>query len=89
MDWRNGAFDMSFDFSHIRLGFDEDCTWHKRKSWKLIDIRKCFTEDEEATKDNGWVPVYLKIMIYHVAQITSSHREQIQNWQLNLLLQFY
>ena len=27
----NGAFDMSFDFSHIRLGFDEDCTWHKRK----------------------------------------------------------
>lgn len=51
---------MSFDFSHIRLGFDEDCTWHKRKSWKLIDIRKCFTEDEEATKDNGWVPVYLK-----------------------------
>lgn len=60
MDWRNGAFDMSFDFSHIRLGFDEDCTWHKRKSWKLIDIRKCFTEDEEATKDNGWVPVYFE-----------------------------
>ena len=56
----NGAFDMSFDFSHIRLGFDEDCTWHKRKSWKLIDIRKCFTEDEEATKDNGWVPVYFE-----------------------------
>ena len=56
----NGAFDMSFDFSHIRLGFDEDCTWHKRKSWNLIDIRKCFTEDEEATKDNGWVPVYFE-----------------------------
>ena len=26
-------------------------TWH---------IRKCFTEDEEATKDNGWVPVYFE-----------------------------
>lgn len=56
----HGAFDMSFDFSHIRLGFEDGCVWHKRKPWKLIDIRKCFTQDEEATKENGWVPVYFE-----------------------------
>ena len=56
----NGIFDMSFDFSHIRLGFDDESFWHKRHPWKLIDIRKCFTADEQATKDDGWVPVYFE-----------------------------
>lgn len=57
---QNGAFDMSFDFSHVRLGFEEGCVWHKRKSWKLIDIRRCFTANQNATKKDGWVPVYFE-----------------------------
>jgi alpha-glucosidase len=56
----NGVFDMSFDFSHIRLGFEDSYIWYKRNPWKLIDIRKCFTAAQEATKDSGWVPVFFE-----------------------------
>lgn len=56
----NGAFDMSFDFSHIRLGFNDDYIWFKRKPWKLIDIRECLTKDEQATQKDGWVPIFFE-----------------------------
>lgn len=56
----NGAFDMSFDFSHIRLGFNDDFIWFKRKPWKLIDIRECLTKDEQATQKDGWVPIFFE-----------------------------
>lgn len=56
----NGAFDMSFDFSHIRLGFNDDFIWFKRKPWKLIDIRECLTKDEQATQNDGWVPIFFE-----------------------------
>ncbi len=57
---KDGVFDMSFEFSHIRLGFKDGYIWHKRKPWKLIDIRECFTACEQATKDNGWVPIFFE-----------------------------
>lgn len=57
---KNGAFDMLFDFSHMILGFDDDFSWHKRKPWKLIDIRKSFTANQEATKEDGWVANYFE-----------------------------
>ncbi len=57
---KNGAFDMSFDFSHIRLGFEDGYIWHKRKPWKLIDIRKCFTDIQNTVKTNGWMPVFFE-----------------------------
>lgn len=57
---KDGAFDMSFDFTHIRLGFEDGYIWHKRKPWKLIDIRKCFAATQQATKDNGWLPIFFE-----------------------------
>lgn len=57
---KNGAFDMLFDFSHMILGFDGDFSWHKRKPWKLIDIREPFTANQEATKEDGWVANYFE-----------------------------
>lgn len=57
---KDGIFDMVFEFSHIRLGFEDGYIWHKRKPWKLIDIRKCLTEDENAVKDDAWLALFFE-----------------------------
>ena len=57
---KDGAFDMSFDFSHIRLGFKDGYLWHKRQPWKLIELRKCFSDIQDTIKDNGWMPVFFE-----------------------------
>lgn len=57
---KDGIFDMVFEFSHIRLGFEDGYIWHKRKPWKLIDIRKCLTEDESAVKDDAWLALFFE-----------------------------
>ena len=57
---KDGVFDMVFEFSHIRLGFEDGYIWHKRKNWKLIDIRKCLTADEKAVKDKAWLALFFE-----------------------------
>lgn len=57
---KDGIFDMVFEFSHIRLGFEDGYIWHKRKPWKLIGIRKCFTADENAVKDDAWLALFFE-----------------------------
>ena len=57
---KDGIFDMVFEFSHIRLGFEDGYIWHKRKPWKLIDIRKCLTNDESAVKDDAWLALFFE-----------------------------
>lgn len=56
----NGVFDMIFEFSHVNVQFSSGEVWYNTKDWKLTELKKCFSDSQKATKDNGWYPVFLE-----------------------------
>ena len=56
----NGVFDMLFEFSHVNLEFSGAEVWCEAKAWTLRDLKKALTDSQEATKDNGWYPIFFE-----------------------------
>lgn len=69
-DWvgEKGAFDMLFEFSHMTLSFREGEVWcypreplkNPPEGWKLTELKGALTASQNATKDNGWCPVFFE-----------------------------
>ena len=57
---KDGAFDMLFEFSHINLEFKGVETWCRPDPWTLKDLKRALVNSQEATKDNGWYPVFFE-----------------------------
>ena len=55
-----GVFDMLFEFSHVDVPMGEGGTWHESGNWKLSDLKAALTASQEATKVNGWYPIYFE-----------------------------
>ena len=51
---------MIFEFSHVNLEFSGAEVWCKAKDWSLSDLKKALTDSQEATKNNGWYPVFFE-----------------------------
>ena len=56
----NGVFDMIFELSHVNLEFSGAEVWCKAKDWSLSDLKKALTDSQEATKNNGWYPIFFE-----------------------------
>ena len=56
----HGAFDMLFEFSHVNLEFKGVETWCKPDPWTLIDLKNALSASQEATKTNGWYPIFFE-----------------------------
>lgn len=56
----DGVFNMIFEFSHVNVQFSGGEIWCRTKDWKLTELKKCFTDSETSTADNGWYPVFLE-----------------------------
>lgn len=57
---KDGAFDMLFEFSHVNLEFKGIETWCRPDPWTISDLKRVLRESQEATKDNGWYPVFFE-----------------------------
>lgn len=57
---KDGVFDMLFEFSHVNLEFQGAEVWCKAADWTLRDLKKALTDSQEATKDNGWYPIFFE-----------------------------
>ncbi|MBR2812786.1 MAG: DUF3459 domain-containing protein, partial [Solobacterium sp.] len=57
---KEGAFDMLFEFSHINLEFKGIETWCRPDPWTIADLKRVLRRSQEATKDNGWYPIFLE-----------------------------
>lgn len=55
-----GVFDMVFEFSHADIDFKNVESWAHTVEWDYHDLKRCFRESEEATKTNGWYPIFLE-----------------------------
>ena len=56
----DGVFDMLFEFSHINLEFKGAEVWCQAKEWNLLDLKKALNDSQQATKENGWVPIFFE-----------------------------
>ncbi|MBQ9564550.1 MAG: alpha-glucosidase [Synergistaceae bacterium] len=69
-DWvgEKGVFDMLFEFSHMTLSFREGEVWcypreplkNPPEGWKLTELKGALTASQNATRDNGWCPVFFE-----------------------------
>lgn len=61
-DWvgDEGVFDMIFEFSIVSLPFDEFELWCRPRKWKLTELKQAVAASQEATKTNGWYPVFFE-----------------------------
>jgi len=61
-DWvgEHGVFDMLFEFSHVSLPFDDFEIWCHKRDWKLTELKKALTASQNATKNNGWYPIFFE-----------------------------
>lgn len=61
-DWvgEDGVFDMLFEFSHVDLPFTEAEIWCYPKKWTLRDLKRVLTDSQNATRSNGWCPVFFE-----------------------------
>ena len=61
-DWvgENGVFDMLFEFSHVTLPFNEFEIWCHPREWKLTELKQALTASQNATKNNGWYPIFFE-----------------------------
>ncbi len=57
---RDGVFDMLFEFSHTTLAYNESESWCYPRKWTLTELKQAFRNSQEATKINGWYPVYFE-----------------------------
>ncbi|MBR0257299.1 MAG: DUF3459 domain-containing protein, partial [Synergistaceae bacterium] len=56
----NGVFDMLFEFSHITLPFNDAEIWCYPKEWKLTDLKRALSNSQNATRNNGWYPIFFE-----------------------------
>ena len=56
----NGVFDMLFEFSHLVLPFTNGEIWCYPREWKLTELKKALSDSQQATKDNGWCPIFFE-----------------------------
>ena len=56
----NGVFDMVFEFSHMGLALKDGEIWCHPTPWKLTELKAALTATQEATKENGWCPVFFE-----------------------------
>ena len=61
-DWvgSHGVFDMLFEFSHLDLPFEGSEIWCHPRAWKLPDLKRALFASQEATRSNGWCPVFFE-----------------------------
>ena len=61
-DWvgEHGVFDMLFEFNHVNLPFDDFEIWCHKRDWKLTELKKTLTASQNATKNNGWYPIFFE-----------------------------
>ncbi len=61
-DWvgDKGVFDMVFEFSHMLIDVKSETNWADMKDWTLKDLKKCISDSQENTKDNGWYPIFFE-----------------------------
>ena len=61
-DWvgDHGVFDMLFEFSHVSLPFDDFEIWCHPREWKLTELKQALTASQNATKINGWYPIFFE-----------------------------
>ena len=61
-DWvgEHGVFNMLFEFSHMVLPFQEGEVWCYPREWKLTELKRALTASQNATKENGWCPVFFE-----------------------------
>ena len=57
---KDGVFDMLFEFSHMNLPFTNGEIWCYSREWKLTELKKALSDSQQATKDNGWYPVFFE-----------------------------
>ena len=55
-----GVFDMLFEFSHVNLPFQKGEIWCYPHEWKLTELKRALTASQNATKNNGWYPIYFE-----------------------------
>ena len=55
-----GVFDMLFEFSHVNLPFKGFEIWCYPHEWKLTDLKRALTASQNATKNNGWYPIFFE-----------------------------
>ncbi|MBQ7560605.1 MAG: hypothetical protein IJS99_02055, partial [Synergistaceae bacterium] len=55
-----GVFDMLFEFSHTNLALNESEIWCEPVKWKLTDLKRAISRSQDATKYNGWYPVFFE-----------------------------
>ncbi len=61
-DWvgDDGVFDMVFEFSHVNIDLIDESNWCETRDWKLTDLKKCLSDTQENTGDQGWCPVFFE-----------------------------
>ncbi len=55
-----GVFDMLFEFSHLVLPFTNGEIWCYPREWKLTELKKALSDSQNATKNNGWCPIFFE-----------------------------
>lgn len=56
----DGVFDMLFEFSHMNLPFTNGEIWCYPREWKLTELKKALSDSQQATKNNGWYPIFFE-----------------------------
>lgn len=56
----NGVFDMLMEFSHVSLQFRQGEIWCRTSPWELTDLKKALNDSQEATRTNGWYPIFFE-----------------------------
>ena len=56
-----GAFDEVFEFSHLVLSFEAGKEqWCHPRKWKLPELKRALDATQEATKSNGFAPIFFE-----------------------------
>ena len=56
---KDGVFDMLFEFSHTLVAIPNE-TWCRPVEWKLTTLKGALTASQQATKNNGWYPIFFE-----------------------------
>ncbi len=57
---KEGVFDMIFEFSHVNIDLPDEANWCETREWKLTDLKKCLSDSQEATREDGWCTVFFE-----------------------------
>ncbi|MDO4806650.1 MAG: alpha-glucosidase [Coriobacteriales bacterium] len=56
----DGVFDMLFEFSHTHVPMGDAEIWCRPVTWELTDLKRALAASQEATRTNGWYPVFFE-----------------------------